>query len=193
MKIVISTNVLNRKGLNLQDFSVLLYYIAEGRGDIQPAITNKLWEYNYLIKTLDGYIFNSSLSPEIESWFAESCNNSNDETQRYLILADKLRALFPAGRKEGTNYMWRDNTVTIAKKLNTLSKKFEVEFTDDEAVAATQRYIDSFNGNYAYMQLLKYFILKKDLGKQEETSQLLSFMQNEDETVSTNFDRSELI
>ena len=105
--------------------------------------------------------------------------NGEDVTE----LATQLRELFPKGRKPGTNYMWRDSLPMIVQKLNTLKKKCKddgISFTNEEAINATRRYIDSFNGDYTYMQLLKYFILKRDLGKGEETSQLLSFIQNED-------------
>lgn len=106
-------------------------------------------------------------------------NNGNDVTE----LATQLRELFPKGRKAGTNYMWRDSLPMIVQKLNALKKKCKddgISFTNEEAIDATKRYIDSFNGDYTYMQLLKYFILKRDLSKGEETSQLLSFIQNED-------------
>lgn len=115
---------------------------------------------------------------KIESIIAKS--NKKSQLNKYTMLADALRDLFPKGRKEGTNYMWKDSTETIANKLRVLEEKYNVTIDPDEAIAATKRYIESFNGNYTYMQLLKYFILKKDNKKGEETSQLLSFMQNED-------------
>lgn len=190
MKIVITTEVLQKEGLTLQDFGILLYYIGGETKDICPEISEKLWRKNLLIKELLGYSFNTPIMPTIEGWFAES-NAVDNEMDRFMALADKLRALYPSGRKEGTSYMWKDNTVTIAKKLKTLCDKFQVTFTDEEAINATKRYIAQFNGNYGYMQLLKYFILKRDNNKMEETSQLISFMQNEDACISN--DIGELI
>lgn len=190
MKIVITTEVLQKEGLTLQDFGILLYYIGGETKDICPEISEKLWRKNLLTKELLGYSFNTPIMSTIEGWFAES-NTVNNEMDRFMALADKLRALYPSGRKEGTSYMWKDNTVTIAKKLKTLCDKFQVTFTDEEAINATKRYIAQFNGNYSYMQLLKYFILKRDNDKMEETSQLISFMQNEDACVSN--DIGELI
>ena len=164
MKIVITTEVLQKEGLTLQDFGILLYYIGGETKDICPEIYEKLWRKNLLIKELLGYSFNTPVMPTIEGWFAES-NAVNNEMDRFMALADKLRALYPSGRKEGTSYMWKDNTVTIAKKLKTLCDKFQVTFTDEEAINATKRYIAQFNGNYGYMQLLNYFILKRDNNK----------------------------
>lgn len=190
MKISITNEVLKKHSLSLQEFAILLYYFAGGTEKIHPEITDNLWVRHFLIKDLDGYHFNPMKLPEIESISADS-NIPLSEDERYIALADKLRELFPTGRKEGTNYMWRDSTMIIAKKLKTLAHKFNVTFTDDEAIEATKKYINSFNGDYRYMQLLKYFILKRDLNKQEETSQLLSFIENEDITI--NNDNGELI
>ena len=109
-------------------------------------------------------------------------------TDRYDELADKLRELYPKGRKEGTSYLWRDSHAKIANKLRTLVKKYNFKFTDEQAINATKRYIESFNGNYSYMQLLKYFILKKDKDTGEENSQLMSYIENEDCTDAGNDD-----
>ena len=116
----------------------------------------------------------------------------NKKENRFNILADKLRELYPEGRKEGTNYYWRDSTKIIARRLKALDKKYGIDFTDEQAINATKRYIDSFNGNYTYMQLLKYFIMKSVLkdGELEETSQLLSYIENENQVNNTNTDWS---
>ena len=115
-----------------------------------------------------------------------STEESKEDKDRLTILAEQLWALYPKGRKPGTNLMWKDSVPMIAQKLRTLNKKckeFGISFTNEEAVAATKRYMESFNGDYTYMQVLKYFIFKKDREKGEDTSQLLSFIQNEDATT----------
>lgn len=101
---------------------------------------------------------------------------------RYDKLADKLRDLYPTGKKPGTNYLWRDSRPIIAKKLKGLVKKYNIEFTDEEAIEATKNYVNSFNGDYRYMQLLKYFISKQTVidGTIEENSQFLSYIENAD-------------
>lgn len=126
----------------------------------------------------------------VESIFlnSEFKGNKGIDTDRYDELADKLRELYPKGRKEGTSYLWRDSHAKIANKLRTLVKKYNFEFTNEQAINATKRYIESFNGNYSYMQLLKYFILKKDKDTGEENSQLMSYIENEDCTDAANDD-----
>ena len=126
----------------------------------------------------------------VESIFlnSEFKGDKGVDTDRYDELADKLRELYPKGRKEGTSYLWRDSHAKIANKLRTLVKKYNFKFTDEQAISATKRYIESFNGNYSYMQLLKYFILKKDKDTGEENSQLMSYIENEDCTDAANDD-----
>lgn len=126
----------------------------------------------------------------VESIFlnSEFKGDKGIDTDRYDELADKLRELYPKGRKEGTSYLWRDSHAKIANKLRTLVKKYNFKFTDEQAINATKRYIESFNGNYSYMQLLKYFILKKDKDSGEENSQLMSYIENEDCTDAANDD-----
>jgi hypothetical protein len=121
----------------------------------------------------------------VESVFVNSeiQDKTKESKDRFEVLADKLRELYPKGKKPGTSYQWRDSTAIIAKKLKTVVKLYKTSFTDEEAVNATKRYIESFNGNYTYMQLLKYFISKKVIidGSIEENSQLLSWIQNKEE------------
>lgn len=132
----------------------------------------------------DGFPYNIEPTKEseelIEGAYAEMV--AKDDTDRFSILADKLRELYPTGRKSGTQLQWRDSTQAIAKRLKAFVERFGVNFTDDEYVAATKRYIQTFNGDYQYMQVLKYFIMKSGIedGMSITNSQLLSYLQNED-------------
>ena len=94
-----------------------------------------------------------------------------------------MREVYPKGLKPGTNYQWRDSTAIIADRLMKLVAKHNIEFTDEEAVEATKRYIASFNGNYKYMQILKYFISKQkpiEGAPAECNSQFLSYLENKE-------------
>lgn len=118
----------------------------------------------------------------VEGAYADMEISGRTNDDRFSILADKLRELYPTGRKSGTQLQWRDSTAVIAKRLKAFVKRFGVDFTDDEYIAATKRYIQTFNGNYQYMQVLKYFIMKSGVedGMSITNSQLLSYLQNED-------------
>ena len=117
----------------------------------------------------------------LNSEITETVVINNDEHDRFTVLADKLRELYPKGKKPGTNLQWRDSTIMICKRLKALIKKYEVKFTDEEAIEATKRYINSFHGNYQFMQTLRYFLWKDDKLTGNETSQFLAYLQNEDD------------
>lgn len=99
---------------------------------------------------------------------------------RYVELAKQLQELYPEGKKAGTQYYWRDSVNVIVKRLKAITKKYGECFTNEQAIEATRKYVASFNGDYKYMQLLKYFICKNVIkgGEVEETSQLLSYIEN---------------
>ena len=76
-----------------------------------------------------------------------------------------------------------------------LKKFFKMygNYTDDDIVDATKRFIASFNGNYKYLPLIKYFIIKNKKVMDEddsyhvvEVSPLADFLENkEDNNVVT--------
>lgn len=118
----------------------------------------------------------------VEGTYANMEISGKEDDDRFNNLADKLRELFPTGRKPGTQLQWRDSTKIIAQRLKIFVKKFDVKFTDEQAIEATKKYISGFNDNYQFMQVLKYFIMKagKEDGTSVVNSQLLSYMENTD-------------
>lgn len=99
----------------------------------------------------------------------------------YENLAKKLQNIYPEGRKEGTTCMWRDSVAMIAGKLKTLVIKYNCSFTEEQAINVVKEYVNSFNGDYTYMQVLKYFLLKSITfpdGDREVTSEFMSRLEN---------------
>lgn len=114
----------------------------------------------------------------VEDVLLNSEFNKKEPEDPYTALAKKMQELYPKGKKNGTNLMWRDSSAIIAKKLKSVSKKYGVVLKEDEVLEATKAYVTSFNGDYQFMQVLKYFILKRDNNTGEENSQLLSYLEN---------------
>lgn len=107
-------------------------------------------------------------------------------------IAAKLMAIFPKGKKDGTNTYWRGNLKDTKLKLKKFFKLYGSAYTEEDLVSATQKYVDSFNSNFNYMRVLKYFILKEvkkmsaeGVNYVEEVSDLATFIENE-EASSTN-------
>lgn len=105
-------------------------------------------------------------------------------------LAIQLKDIYPKGKKPGTNYLWRSNTVEIARRLKVLIGKYKFEFTPEQAIEATKNYVASFNGDYRMMRLLKYFIFKLERDAEGNTivvSDMMSLIENEGQETNQNW------
>ena len=187
MKYTIDTEILDKESMGLDE---ALYLLALYKKTPIDDTTIQKVESKGRLRKEDGVIEITGRGRLLmESILSKSkLHTTQIDLERFKILADKLRNIYPKGLKPGTNYQWRDSTSIIADRLIKLSAKYNVEFTDEEAVDATQRYVNSFNGNYKYMQLLKYFINKQrpvENAPAEQNSQFLSFLQNTESITTT--------
>lgn len=185
MKFTISSETLEEYNFSMLQFSILLYYLSGGTGVLHNEICEELWNRGYLIKTEDGFIINNNKLSEIDNWFRLS-SIKKENKDSLIDLAKKMRDLFPDGKKPGTYYYWKDSVSTIAARLTKFFEKYGDNFTEDQILDATKRYVESFNGNYKFMHLLKYFISKRNTETKEETSELLSFIENADQENNIN-------
>jgi hypothetical protein len=134
-----------------------------------------------------------------------------DKVARVLLLSDKevpkedrldalavaLMEVFPKGKKEGTSVYWKGNKKDTKLKLQKFFKLYGNTYTDEQIITAAKHYVASFNGNYAYMRALKYFIWKDERkidsdgnGYIEEVSDLATYIENagQEETTSQDWD-----
>ena len=134
-----------------------------------------------------GLLIDESLSPEGESFVADLLNDTKSfpsSDARIERLAERLMEVFPKGKKEGTPYYWKGNKKEIKDKLKKFFVYFGNSYTDDQIVQAARMYVASFNGDYRFMRLLKYFIWKNDIKRDaestsvEQVSELASYIEN---------------
>ena len=188
MKYIIDTDVLKNIDLSLAEFGTLLYYIDRKDSNEFDKTTESLWTKGYLIKDLYGYIIEPHSFEKLQVILAE-CNNPESVNNRASLLADKLRDIYPSGKIYNTNYYYKCNRQDIINKLKTFFKMYGTKYTDEQIINATQKYVNSFNGNYAYLKLLKYFIWKDERLKGESVQSLLAdFIENESAEDTTNTD-----
>lgn len=108
-------------------------------------------------------------------------DKQQEPQDRLNLLATRLKEIFPKGKKDGTNYYWADGVALIVRRLKLFFKKYGNDFTDEQIIQATEKYVQGFNGNYQYMRLLKYFIFKEKVGaggEVEGDSELISYIEN---------------
>lgn len=101
---------------------------------------------------------------ESEKSLTKTRADRKKEISGLTALAEKLKAIFPEGKKQGTNQYWAEGPTLIAKRLDKFFDKYGRNWTEDQIVDATQRYVTSFNGDYRFMRILKYFLWKDTTG-----------------------------
>jgi hypothetical protein len=176
-KVSINKDVLEKNNLSMDEFLVLLLtYNKANIQEVKQSLVEKgLADFSVFD---DELVISSTTKDLITSISIDSDVKVLSKDKEFRELADKLKELFPKGKKAGTTYMWRDSTAVIARKLKTLVVKYDYQFTEEQAIRATKAYVESFNGDYTYMQLLKYFILKS-LPDGEIKSDFMSYIENE--------------
>lgn len=181
MNLVINEAILEQHNMTIEEYFVL--YIAAKDidvGKLQQSVIAKGFANKDLFYD-NKLILSNEVKKLLEDIIIDSTDTKDISEEFYIDLAKQLKELYPTGRKAGTNYMWRGTTVEIAKKLKTLVVKYGYKLNKEEILNVTKEYVASFNGNYKYMPLLKYFILKAKTdadGNTEVISPLMSLIEN---------------
>lgn len=179
MRLTLDDKIIEEAGLTLNE--VLFGLILKSGEDI-TLIRAHLIEKKYIVQ--NGMFNEYVLTHGFNNKIMDTVLNSDPEKlpeERILNLANKLALIFPEGKKDGTIYYWRGNKKEITQKLKTFFKKYGNEFSDEQIIEATTKYVKAFNGLYKNMRLLKYFIIKNvtnSAGENEEVSELLSYIEN---------------
>lgn len=169
MQLTINENICKNKGLNVDELLCIL--LIRTNGKIVELINNMLSK-EILVKDLfdDGNLLVTQRWNQICDKILLSGDKEIPNEQDIDKLAVQMARLFPSGIKDGTNVYWKGNKKDTILKLQKFFKLYG-GYTSEQILQATQRYIDSFNGQYQTMRVLKYFILKdneSDLATQLE-------------------------
>ena len=148
-------------------------------------------EREILVRQSGQYLVTQHWSDVLDEILADSSGVVEKSDDDLLKLAQKMRELYPQGKMTDrfgrpTPYYYRCNNSEVVKKLKKFFTIFG-NFSDEEILSATRRYVASFRGNYTGMRLIKYFILKDDVrpsedgaGHVEQISDLATFLENKE-------------
>lgn len=181
---------------NVSIEEVLLLFTIYNKVDIE-AVKQSLIDKGYITAERNTLFQQSGWRPTNKGIFLldSVCIDSEKETtpeERLNNLAIKLKEIFPKGKKEGTSYYWTEGIALIVRRLKLFFKKYGNTYTDQQILNAAEKYVQGFNGNYTYMRLLKYFILKEKVGAAGEVegdSELVSYIENagQEDTLSNDW------
>lgn len=187
MKLVIDSKQCLKHKLSPQEVLIALA-IRSSRDSVQSIINNML--NKQVLASYEGTLsVTQHWDDEIDTILVDSAGAIDDE-ERLSALADKMKVCFPEGKMPGTPYYYRCNRREIILKLKKFFSQYG-NYKDEDIVDATKRFIASFNGNYKFLPLIKYFIMKNKTVADEdganhivECSPLADYLENkEDDSV----------
>lgn len=197
MKIVITDKGCRKNKVSLDIILLLLRYVAPP--DYKNSI-KFLIDKEYISSTSNKargrhwWVTNKGYAL-LESVIADS-DNSPLTDEELLELAKELKQIFPKGKKEGTQYYWSESAALIVKRLKSFFNRYGQEYNKDDIIEAAKKYVESFNGDYTYMRLLKYFIFRDSskFGNDDASSDLATYIENKGEEEALGKDwTSELV
>ena len=189
MKITIDEKICLKHKLQVPEFLMALAV----RNGIDGNLIQNMLEREILVETQDNgwFMVTQHWSDVLDEIICDSSGNCERSDEELLELAVKVKDCFPQCKMKDrygreTPYYYRCNKSEVAKALKRFFTQYG-NYSDDEIVDATKRYVASFNGNYTGMRLAKYFIMKNPIkqgedgnGYVEQVSDLLTFLENKE-------------
>lgn len=160
MKITIDSEVCEANGMEVSE---VLGVLLIRQGINLSAFFTHMLEKEILVPDVvnqDKYLVTQRWNKKVDHILL--CKDKEVPDAKFIEnLALEMARLYPAGQKPGTNVMWKGNKRDIIGKLEKFFKLYG-KYSKEQILEATKRYIDSFNGCYKEMRVLKYFILKEN-------------------------------
>lgn len=179
MRFTIDTQEVKDRGVSAEIFlSILPLYFGLNITKKTLEEANKL---GFNRKDVNGYSISISGKNLLDSVFMCGEYQTSKTTLEYREIAKLLTGLYPRGFKEGTKLSWRGSIIDVADRLRVIEKKSGLSFSKEEYVYATEEYIDSFEDDITFMQILPYFVFKGHIdrdGDSEWHSTLLDILEN---------------
>lgn len=181
MVVTINEDVCKNSNLTLSE--VLAVLLVKTGEDITSLFLSLL-DKKILVKDMFGnYLVTQRWDDVVSSVILDS-DKIHQSPERLENLALKLAEIFPREKKAGTCHYFRGNRKDNILRLKKFFKLYG-KYTDEQIINAAKKYVASFNGDYSYMRVLKYFIWKDEIkydtdGNRyvDETSDLANWIEN---------------
>ena len=191
MKLIIDEKACKKHKMTLIE---VLYALAIKEGltgnDVQEMLSKEI-----LVEGQDSwYMVTQHWNDVVEEILADSLGTVERTDEEIAKLALEVQKCFPKIKmrdKYGkeTSYWYTCNKPEISKALKRFFAQYG-NYSDEEIIDATKRYVATFNDDYTGMRIAKYFIIKdrimqgEDGGYKDRVSDLLTFLENKEEDDS---------
>ena len=173
MQIIIDTERIDRRGLNINEYLSLISIYSKQNGRSIEYIERRA---DYLSLASKQYIL---IDGAIVSLLPKALFLIEGIGRDYVHLATIIRECFPKGSKDG-KYPWRGTIKTLVDKLRKLDKGHGMtDYTNDKIIEICNNYVAQFNAQTIDrgMQIAPYFIEK------DGNSGLMAWLEKEDEPI----------
>lgn len=190
MKITIDEKVCLKHKMTVPEvLTALAIRSSEHTDDLLENMENR--EIIVYVEKDNNYLVTQHWSEVLDEILCDSSEECVKSDIELLELAKKMREAYPQGKMKDrfgreTPYYYRCNNSEIVKKLKKFFTLFG-NYSDEEIVDATKRYVAACHGDYnGKLRLIKYFILKdavketEDGNHVEQVSDLLTFLENKE-------------
>lgn len=191
MNITISEEICKKNELKPEELLAIL--LVKTNTDI-PKLFNSLIEKQILVKDIFGGYMVTQRWDDVASTILLDSDKNRQSPERIENLAVQLAEIFPKEKKAGTCHYFRGNKKDTILRLKKFFKLYG-SYTDEQILEAARKYVASFNGNYSYMRVLKYFIWKDEVkidgeGNRyvDEVSDLANWIENSGQANSLTSD-----
>jgi transcriptional regulator of heat shock response len=183
MTINISEELCEKNGIKIEELLAIL--LVKHTDDI-PKLFKEMESKQMIVKDMfNNYLITQRWDDVVSTTLLDS-DKFMPKTDKVEELALKLMSIFPKEKKQGTCHYFRGNKKENTLRLKKFFKLFGDKYSEEQIVKAATKYVESFNGQYDYMRILKYFIWKEvkridseGKGYVEEVSDLASYIENE--------------
>lgn len=176
-KISLNSEIFDKYNISIGEILMLLIITNDIDLDKSEQI---LIDKGYIGNDIFNKYFITNQGKEILNNVILDSDNNIPSDKELLDLCDKLKKIYPSGKKLGTTQYWTESNLLIAKRLRTFFKKYGLR-DFEQILKATEDYVKSFNSDYSMMRILKYFIFKEKsnmAGDIESSSDLLTILEN---------------
>lgn len=146
-----------KKGFTVEEVHLLI--LLKLGADIDELLGSMIQEEKILLTDDEYYMLTPRWNDQLALVLLDSDKNKTPED---IIeeLGEEMKELFPKGKKEGTQVYWRGNKRELTLRLKKFFKLYGSNYSKEQILKATKDYVESFNGLYNNMRVLKYFIWK---------------------------------
>lgn len=204
MRIVIDKGVIENNNLTPAEALYLLFLNQLDVNNTEDKVLESLAGKGFInisgkkFLTIGGA---NALSKLVLETQALDTKDISDDNLLDIVIA--MQKVYPAGMKpENTPYgprpsntAWRGNKRDLVERLRKFFARYGNNYTKEQLVEATKKYVNSFGEDTRYMRVLPYFIMKSErkmhadgITSIEEVSNLANILESEDDYVKSKSD-----